>query len=93
MLQLGVAPAASQLRPVGHASDLEGMLRRNALLEQDLIQHYAEAMRFCLLIGDRNNEAFFRTLRDEEQQHGEALAAWLDSLGTAQSRSLQRATF
>ena len=93
MLQLGVAPAASQLRPVGHAAYLVGLLRLNAVLEQDLIQHYAEAMRFCLLIGDRNNEAFFRTLRDEEQQHGEALAAWLDSLGTAQSRSLQRATF
>ncbi len=93
MLQLGVAPAASQLRPVGHAADLVGLLRLDADLEQDLIQHYAEATRFCLLIGDRHSEVFFRTLRDEEQQHGEALAAWLDSLGNAQSRSLQRATF
>jgi bacterioferritin len=78
---------------VGHAADLVGLLRLNTDLEQDLIQHYAEAMRFCLLIGDRNNEAFFRTLRDEEQQHGDALAAWLGSLGNAHSRSLQRATF
>ncbi len=93
MLQLGVAPAASQLRPVSHAADLEGLLRLDTVLEQDLIQLYAEAMRFCLLIGDGNNEAFFRALRDEEQDHGEALAAWLDRLGTAQSRSLQRATF
>ncbi|MCP9786358.1 ferritin-like domain-containing protein, partial [Cyanobium sp. N5-Cardenillas] len=93
MLQLGVAPAASQLRPVGHAADLLGLLRLDADLERDLIQHYAEATRFCLLIGDHNNEVFFRTLRDEEQQHGDVLAAWLDSLGNAQSRSLQRATF
>jgi len=93
MLQLGVAPAASQLRPVSHAADLEGLLRLDTVLEQDLIQLYAEATRFCLLIGDGNNEAFFRALRDEEQHHGETLAAWLDRLGTAQSRSLQRATF
>jgi bacterioferritin len=93
MLQLGVAPAASQLRPVGHAADLEGLLRVDAALEQDLIQHYADAVRFCLLIGDGNNETFFRSLLQDEQHHGEELAAWLTSLGTAQARSLQRATF
>jgi bacterioferritin len=93
MLQLGVAPAASQLRPVAHAADLEGLLRLNAVLEEDLMQLYGEAMRFCLLIGDGNNETFFRALRDEEQQHGEELAAWLGSLGAAPSRALQRATF
>ena len=93
MLQLGVAPAASQLRPVGHAPDLEGLLRVDAALEQDLIQHYADAVRFCLLIGDGNNEAFFRSLLQEEQQHGEELDAWLASLGAAQARSLHRATF
>ncbi|MDM7953380.1 MAG: ferritin-like domain-containing protein [Cyanobium sp. CZS 25K] len=93
MLQLGVAPAASQLRPVAHAADLDGLLRLNAVLEQDLIQHYGEAMRFCLLIGDGNNEAFFRALLDEEQHHGEAIVTWLASLDSARSRSLQRATF
>ncbi len=93
MLQLGVAPAASQLRPVGHAPDLEGLLRLDAVLEQDLTQLYAEAVRFCLLIGDGNNEDFFRALLREEQQHGEELAAWLASLGGAQARFLQRATF
>jgi bacterioferritin len=93
MLQLGVAPAASQLRPAAHAADLEGLLQLDAVLEQDLIQHYAEAMRFCLLVGDGNNEAFFRALRDEEQHHGEELGAWLGSLGTTRARSLERATF
>ncbi|KEF41367.1 MAG: bacterioferritin [Cyanobium sp. CACIAM 14] len=93
MLQLGVAPAASQLRPVAHAGDLLGLLRLDAALEDDLIRHYAEATRFCLLIGDGNNEAFFRALRDEEQHHGEELAAWIGSLDDVRVRSLQRASF
>lgn len=80
MLQLGVAPAASQLRPVTHAPDLPGLLRVNALLETDLIQLYGEAVRFCVLIGDRDSEAFFRALWSEEQHHGEELAAWAHAL-------------
>ncbi len=93
MLQLGVAPAASQLQPVRHAGDLIGLLRLDAVLEQDLIQHYAEAVRFCLLIGDGNNGSFFQSLWKEEQHHGEDLSAWLGSLGASQTRALERATF
>ena len=80
MLVLGVAPAASQLRPVSHAPDLLGLLRLNALLESHLIEHYGEAMRFCLLTGDADNEAFFRRLWEEEQHHGAELAAWMQAL-------------
>jgi len=93
MLQLGVAPAASQLRPVAHAPDLVGLLRQNALLEDSLIQHYAEAFRFCVLIGDSANEAFFRQLWSEEQLHGEDLAQWLATLGVHHRVRDQRATF
>jgi bacterioferritin len=46
--------------------DLAGLLRLDAALEADLIQHYAEAVRFCVLIGDAESEAFFRTLWSEE---------------------------
>jgi bacterioferritin len=75
------------------AADLGGLLRLNAVLESDLIQHYADALRFCILIGDRENEAFFRALWSEEQQHGEELAQWLQQL-SAEPRSLEaRATF
>jgi bacterioferritin len=91
MLALGVAPAASQLRPVSHARDLAGLLRVNGVLETDLIAHYAEAMRFCLLIQDHDNEAFFRVLWNEELQHGEELENWLESLGDGSSRERQRA--
>ncbi len=94
MLALGVAPAASQLRPVRHAPDLAGLLRQNALLEDDLVNHYAEAVRFCLLIGDSASEAFFRQLWSDEQHHAEELAHWLRSLGAAgQHQRFERATF
>ena len=93
MLALGVAPAASQLRPVGHAPDLVGLLRLNLALEADLIQHYAEAVRFCLLVGDAASEAFFQALWTDEQHHGEELGAWLRSLGPDRDPSMERATF
>lgn len=80
MLALGVAPAASQLRPVGHAPDLAGLLRLNALLEVSLIEHYGEAVRFCLQIGDQHNGTLFRELWNDEQHHEEELASWVRSL-------------
>lgn len=80
MLSLGVAPAASQLRPVSHAPDLIGLLRLNGVLETDLIEHYGQAVRFCVLVGDSANESFFRALWNEEQQHGLDLSAWIQSL-------------
>jgi bacterioferritin len=92
MLAVGVAPSASQLRPVTHASDLAGLLRLNTVLEADLIDHYADALRFCVLIGDSEDEAFFRGLWDEERHHGEELAAWLAGLAAGSDRELQRAS-
>lgn len=80
MLALGVAPAASQLRPVATGVDLVGLLQQNAVLEACLVDHYAEAVRFCHLIGDQSNAAFFHQLHEEERQHGADLAAWLHGL-------------
>jgi bacterioferritin len=93
MLALGVAPAASQLRPVTHAPDLLGLLRHNQLLETHLIQLYAEAMRFCVLIGDHEHENFFRQLWSDEQHHSEELGDWLRSLPGYGRRLEDRATF
>ena len=86
MLALGVAPAASQLRPVTHAPDLIGLLEQNAELETSLIDHYDEATRFCQLIGDADNAAFFEALLDEERHHGEELSSWLQQLGGPRRR-------
>ena len=93
MLAVGVAPAASQLRAVTHAPDLIGLLRLNIQLENDLISLYAEASRFCVLVGDTTNEAFFRELLNDEQHHGAELSAWLQSLGGQVNRHQERATF
>jgi bacterioferritin len=92
MLSLGVAPAASQLQPVTHAPDLLGLLEQNAVLETQLIEHYAEATRFCALLRDQATEAFFQSLWDEEQHHGEELNAWLQELGGPRRRGYARYT-
>jgi bacterioferritin len=80
MLRLGVAPAASQLLPAETAGDLGGLLRHDAALEELLIHHYGEAVRFCVLIGDGEGEGFFRELWNEEREHGEELGRWLRQL-------------
>jgi bacterioferritin len=93
MLALGVAPGASQLRPAGHGRDLEALLRQTMALEEDLVSLYGEAVRFCLLVGDKAGEAFFRQLLSDEQHHAEELAVWLHSLGGWTARHRERATF
>lgn len=93
MLALGVAPGSSQLRPAGHGRDLEALLRQNMVLEEELVNLYGEAVRFCLLVGDTDSEAFFRQLWTDEQHHAEDLAGWLRSLGGWRAQHLERATF
>jgi bacterioferritin len=93
MLSLGVAPAASQLRPAGHAPDLAGLLRHDLALEDDLVNLYAEAARFCLHTGDTDNQRLFQQLLDDEQQHAEDLAAWLQSLRGRPAPLAERALF
>ncbi len=94
MLQLGVAPAASQLRPVRAASSLVQLLRLNRELEADLIQHYAEAARFCTMMRDEVNGSFFRHLWEEELQHGNDLEIWIQELDrNGPEGAAQRATF
>ena len=93
MLSLGVAPAASQLRPAGHAPDLAGLLRHDLALEDDLVNLYAEAVRFCVHCGDTGNHALFQQLLRDEQQHADDLAAWLQSLRPLPAPLAERATF
>jgi len=96
MLALGVAPAASQLRPAGHAHDLAGLLRLDAQLEADLIALYGDAVRFCVLIGDGVHRDFFTGLVDDEQHHARDIEAWLQHLDFAVAGNRwhhERATF
>ena len=83
MLALGVAPGASQLQPVFTASTLEDLLHGNSRLEQSLIDHYAAATDFCMRIGDGENAAFFRSLLEDEQAHGQEVLQWLTDVTAA----------
>lgn len=91
MILLGVAPGASQVQPASHAADLPGLLRINSELERRLVAHYAEATALCQRIGDGENEAFFHSLWQEEQQHGQDLASWLSSLDARVPAAMTRA--
>ena len=80
MLSLGVAPNASQLRPVRLGARLEDLLEHDQAFEAELVQLYEAATRYCAQVGDHDNRLFFEGLLEEERRHGEALAAWLVTL-------------
>ncbi|MGD8934017.1 MAG: ferritin-like domain-containing protein [Gammaproteobacteria bacterium] len=80
MLAVGVAPAASQLRPVELAADLSGLLRLNQQFEADVIGLYQSATRHAASVGDHDSRVFFEELLQEEQAHHAELGDWLHRL-------------
>jgi bacterioferritin len=76
MLALGVAPNASQLRPVKLGESLVEMLKINQEFEQELIKLYYAAASYSARIGDHDSRLFFSTLLEEEKTHHEELLAW-----------------
>jgi bacterioferritin len=94
MLSLGVAPNASQLRPVRLGTSLQALLEHNHAFELELVRLYDDATRHCARNGDHDNRLFFETLLHEEQGHGQELAQWLTELQQpGVPASEQRATF
>ena len=80
MLSLGVAPNASQLRPVRLGSSLQELLQHNHTFENELVQLYDEATRHCARVGDDNSQMFFEKLLEEERRHSLELLEWLETL-------------
>jgi len=80
MLALGVAPNASQLRPVTLGSELRVLLEYDAAFGEELVGLYSEASSHCRRIGDQDNRLFFETLLAEEQAHAVTLKEWLQQL-------------
>lgn len=80
MLALGVAPNASQLRPVKLGADLRALLVYDYDFEVELVSLYSEASNHCARIGDLDNRMFFGALLSEEQAHAETLKDWLQQL-------------
>jgi bacterioferritin len=80
MLALGTAPNASMLRPVRLGQSLRDLLLANHAFENELVQLYDDATRYCTRSGDHDNRVFFEQLLAEERGHGEELATWLQEL-------------
>ena len=80
MLALGVAPNASQLRPVVLGADLRSLLEHDHAFEKELVSLYKEASSHCTRIGDQDNRLFFEALLAEEQAHAVTLEQWLQEL-------------
>jgi bacterioferritin len=76
MLALGVAPNASQLRPVKLGENLVEMLGINQRFEQELIDLYHAAASHSARIGDHDSRLFFNTLLEEERAHHRELLEW-----------------
>lgn len=95
MLALGVAPNASQLRPVQIGQDLQALLRHDQALEHDIMRLYSDAALYCARQGAHEDRLFFETLLEEEKAHGRELAEWLEEIEQpgASIKAQQRATF
>ncbi|MGD2081727.1 MAG: ferritin-like domain-containing protein [Chromatiales bacterium] len=94
MLELGVAPNASQLRPAGVARSLVELLRQDADLEAEIVALYDEAVRFCRRTRDEDNALFFEGLLEEEREHAREIADWLATLeGSTRAEAGQRVFF
>jgi len=80
MLALGLAPNASQLRPVRLGQSLKQLLEYDAKFEHELVGLYDRAMNHCASIGDADNRLFFEALLNEEREHAKQLSQWLASM-------------
>ena len=80
MLALGVAPNASQLRPVKLGRNLYELLEHDYAFENELISLYDDATRYCSSISDYDNRLFFEALLNEEKGHAVDLTKWMQEL-------------
>ena len=80
MLALGVAPNASQLRPVRLGNNLQELLQHDYAFEHELVGLYTEASQHSARVGDHDSRLFFEALLKEEQAHERELQQWLQEL-------------
>jgi bacterioferritin len=83
MLALGVAPNASQLRPVRLGQSLQQLLEHDFAFEMELVGLYENATQHCARVGDHDNRLLFEALLADEQHHAESLRHWLQQLQPA----------
>lgn len=91
MLAIGVAPNASQIRPVKLGKSLDDLLTVNIQFEIEVITLYSAAVTHCAAAGDIDNRMFFENLLSDEQVHVEELRTWQNELRSgAPARSGRR---
>ena len=86
MLAVGVAPNASQLRPVTLGNNLLELLQFDYAFEKELMGLYDNATRYCAQNGDNDSRLFFETLYNEEKAHADGLIKWIEDLQLAEKR-------
>jgi len=80
MLALGVAPNASQLRPVNLGVDLLSLLQHDHAFELELVKLYHDAAQHSARLGSHDDRVFFTALLEEEQAHAHELTRWMHEL-------------
>ena len=80
MLALGVAPNASQLRPVKLGKDLMSLLRINRDFEMELVHLYQSAVKHCIRFARHDDRVFFQSLLEDEQHHADDLVHWMNAI-------------
>ena len=76
----GVAPNASQLRPVKLGADLQSLLKTGYAFEEELVGLYAGAAKHGARTGSHDDRVFFQTLLEEERAHAQKLIQWMREL-------------
>ena len=90
MLALGVAPNASQLRPVRLGHSVQELLQNDYAFENELVLLYENAVKYCVAKGDHDNRLFFDYLLTEERSHAQALFKWLQQLEETSLASMEK---
>lgn len=80
MLAIGVAPGASQLRPVQVAETLSAMLEQDRRLDVETQGLYGAAVAHCSRMEDAVNQLFFSGLLNSGQAVTSELRQWLAGL-------------
>ena len=80
MLAHGVAPNASQLRPVELGKNLDDILSVDIRFERELVDFYKSAAVYCTKNAYIDDKVFFNELLAEEQSHYNELKDWQNKL-------------
>lgn len=80
MLELGAAPNPAPRGALRLGRTLEEMLAIDRLMEEEAVQLYGQALRYCERRGDEASRDLFQRLLDDELEHLRELDAWRETV-------------